>query len=253
MYGSSPDIAGSGRPSRPPARTPVSIPYFGGCGVDSGRALLMHGSFGCPDCCDPQFLRRPLRPHYRAPAAAKRSPSRSCRRRRGSVHGAYLVITTPGPYGSDVPGRSGPPAGDHRQCLPGSRSSALPLPHHWLATCRAPPPSRVRGHPPLPRGCTTCFAVTCPRLPASHGACRRARQCHPYGGSVGWRGLPPALHPQAPARCVACPTRGRPLTSPCSTAHKHRNTFGVSLVSFSTRSYRPAPKQETYRHGHGRS
>ena len=166
VYGSLPDIAGSGRQSRPPARTPVSIPLLRRLRRRLGRALLMHGSFGCLGCCDPRLLRRTLRPHYRAPAAAKCSPSRSCRRRRASVHRAYLVITTPGPNGSDVSGRRGPPAGDHRQYLPGSRSSALPLPHHWLATCRGSPPSRVRGHPPLSRGCTACFAVTCPRLPA---------------------------------------------------------------------------------------
>ena len=125
----------------------------------------MHSSFGCPDCCDPQFLRRPLRPHYRAPAAAKRSPSRSCRRRRASVHGAYLVITTPGPNGSDVPGRSGPPAGDHRQCLPGPRSSALPL--YTTGLPPVEPPSVARpGASATAAWLHNVLAVTCPRRPA---------------------------------------------------------------------------------------
>ena len=205
VFGSLPDIARSGRPSRPPARTPVSIPLLRRLRRRLGRALLMHGSFGCLGCCDPRFLRRTLRPHYRAPAVAKCSPSRSCRRRRASVHGAYLVITTPGPNGSDVPGRRGPPAGDHRQCLPGSRSSALPLYTTGLSPVE-PLLRRASG------GIRHCRVAAQHALPSpatvcrpSHNACRRTRQCHPCGGSVGWRGLLPALHLRAPARCVAWP------------------------------------------------
>ena len=161
VYGSPPDIAGSGRPSRPPARTPVSIPLLRRLRRRLGRALLMHGSFGCLGCCDPRFLRRPLRPHYRAPAAAKCSPSRSCRRRRASVHGASLVITTPGPNGWDVPGRRGPPAGDH-PVRAARRYLSTPL------ACHLSSPSSV-ARPGASATAAWLHSVLCRHLPPSAG------------------------------------------------------------------------------------